>query len=83
MMGLVLVAPIVVFMLLTDLLLALVSRAAPHLNVFALTLSLKNLVFALLLVLYCAFLVKYMGTDLASLLRAGSDLEVIGKPPGR
>ena len=79
-MGLVLVAPIVVFMLLTDLLLGLVSRAAPHLNVFALVLSVKNLIFALLLVLYCAFLIKYMGTDLGSLLGAGSDLETIGKP---
>lgn len=82
-MGLVLVAPIVVFLLLTDLLLALVSRAAPHLNVFALMLSVKNLVFALLLVLYCAFLIKYMGTDLSSLLGAGNDIETLGKPPSR
>jgi type III secretion protein T len=80
-MGLVLVAPMIVFMLLTDLLLALVSRAAPHLNVFALMLSVKNLVFALLLVFYCAFLLKYMGTDLGSLLHAGSALETLGKPP--
>jgi len=79
-MGLVLVAPIVVFMLLTDVLLALVSRAAPHLNVFALVLSMKNLVFALLLMLYCAFLLKYMGTDLGSLLGAGSDLQTLGRP---
>jgi type III secretion protein T len=82
-MGLVLVAPIVVFLLLADLLLGIVSRAAPHLNVFALSLSVKNLVFALLLVLYCAFLIKYMGTDLSSLLGAGGDLESIGKPASR
>lgn len=82
-MGMVLVAPLIIFMLLSDLLLALVSRAAPHLNVFALTLSVKNLVFALLLVLYCVFLIKYMGNDLGSLLRAGSDLETLGKPPSR
>jgi type III secretion protein T len=80
-MGVVLVAPIIVFMLLTDVLLALVSRAAPHLNVFALVLSVKNIVFALLLVLYCAFLIKYMGNDIGSLLHAGSDLETVGKPP--
>jgi type III secretion protein T len=79
-MGLVLVAPIVIFLLLSDLLLGFVSRAAPHLNVFALVLSVKNLVFALLLVLYCAFLIKYMGTDLGSLLGAGRLLEIIGKP---
>jgi type III secretion protein T len=82
-MGLVLVAPIVVFMLLGDLLLGLVSRAAPHLNIFALALSVKNVLFALLLMLYCAFLIKYMGTDLSSLLGAGGALETIGKPPLR
>jgi type III secretion protein T len=79
-MALVLVAPIMIFLLLSDLLLGLVSRAAPHLNVFALVLSVKNLVFALLLALYGAFLIKYMGTDLSSLLGAASDLETIGKP---
>jgi type III secretion protein T len=82
-MGVVLVAPIIVFMLLTDVLLALVSRAASHLNVFALMLGVKNLVFVLLVVLYCAFLIKYMGNDLASLLRAGSSLETLGKPLSR
>jgi type III secretion protein T len=82
-MGLMLVAPIVVFMLLTDLLLALVSRAAPNLNVFALSLSAKNLIFALLLVLYSAFLLKYMGNDLSSLLHAGSDIEKLARPPAR
>jgi type III secretion protein T len=79
-MGLVLVAPIMILLLLSDLLLGLVSRAAPHLNVFALVLSVKNLVFALLLVLYYAFLIKYMGTDLGSLLGAASVLETIAKP---
>jgi type III secretion protein T len=79
-MGLILVAPIVVFMLLSDLLLALVSRAAPTLNIFALSLNVKNLVFAILMVLYGAFLIKYMGADLGSLLRAGSDLDMLAKP---
>jgi type III secretion protein T len=79
-LGLLLVAPIVVFMLLSDLLLALVSRASPQLNVFALSLSVKNLVFAILLALYGAFLIKYMGTDLSSLLQAGNDLETLAKP---
>jgi type III secretion protein T len=79
-MGVVLVAPIVIFMLLTDLLLGLASRAAPQLNVFALSLSIKNLVFSSLLVLYGAFMIKYMGNDLGLLLRAGSDLESLAKP---
>lgn len=80
-MGLMLVVPIMVFMLLSDLLLALVSRAAPHLNVFALSLSVKNLVFAFLIAIYGAFLIKYMGTDLGSLLNAGSEIETLARPP--
>jgi type III secretion protein T len=79
-MGLVLVVPIVILMLLTDLLLATVSRAAPQLNVFALSLGVKNLVFTMLLVLYVAFLITYMRTDLGSLIHAGSDLETLANP---
>lgn len=79
-MGLMLGAPLVVCLLLSDLLLGLVSRAAPHLNVFALSLSVKNLVFALLLVLYCAFLIRYMGTDLALLRTVEDRLEAIAPP---
>jgi type III secretion protein T len=79
-MGLMLGAPLVVCLLLTDLLLALVSRAAPHLNVFALSLGVKNLVFALLLVLYCGFLVRYMSADFESFLTAGHQLKAIAPP---
>jgi type III secretion protein T len=79
-LGLLLVAPIVVFMLLSDLLLALVSRASPQLNVFALSLSVKNLVFVVLLTLYAAFLIRYMETDIGMLLQAGSDLKALAKP---
>jgi type III secretion protein T len=78
-MGLVLVAPIAIFMLLDDLLLALVSRAAPTVNVFALSLSMNNLIFLVLLALYAAFLLKYMGNDLSSLLHAGNDIEKLAK----
>jgi type III secretion protein T len=79
-MGLVLVAPIIIFMLLADLMLALVARAAPQLNVFALSLNVKNLVFSLLLALYGAFMIKYMGNDLGLLLHAGNDLQTLTKP---
>lgn len=79
-MGLELVSPIVVLMLLTDLVLGLVSKAAPQTNVFALSLSVKNLVFAVLLVLYGAFMLAYMGNDLASLLQLGAGLN--GLVPG-
>jgi type III secretion protein T len=77
--GLTLAGPIVVFMFLDDLLLALVSRAAPNINVFALSLSTKNLIFAVLLTLYGGFLLKYMGNDLGWLLHAGTDLENLAK----
>ncbi len=76
-MGLMLGAPLVVCLLLTDLLLALVSRAAPHLNVFTLSLGVKNLVFALLLALYCTFLINYMRADFRTFLTAGGRLEAI------
>jgi len=77
-MGLMLVVPIVVCLLLTDLVLALLSRAAPTLHVFDLSLSVKNLVFALLLVLYTGFLVAYLGRDLGFLLSATDRLKAIG-----
>jgi type III secretion protein T len=82
-MGLVLVVPVVILMLLTDLLLATVARAAPQLNVFALSLGIKNLVFTMLLVLYSAFLITYMMSDLRSLTHAGSDLETLANPGNR
>jgi type III secretion protein T len=79
-MGLVLVAPIVIFMLLADLMLALVARAAPQINIFALSLNVKNLIFSVLLVLYGAFMIKYMGNDLGALLHAGNDLHNLTQP---
>lgn len=79
-MGLMLGAPLVVCLLLSDLLLGLVSRAAPQINVFALSLSVKNLVFALLLVLYCAFLIRYMNADLELFRTVGHRLEAIAPP---
>jgi type III secretion protein T len=78
-MGLMLVAPIVVCLFLADILLALVSRAAPHFNIFALSLAVKNLIFVILLVLYSGFLASYMGRDLGTLLGASSWLETLGK----
>ena len=74
-MGFVLVSPIVIMMLLTDIVLGLVSKAAPQINVFVLSLNVKNLVFAILIVLYGAFMLAYMGNDLSSILTAGRDLQ--------
>jgi len=81
-MGLMLIGPIVVCLFVADILLALVSRAAPHFNVFALSLAVKNLVFATLLVLYSGFLGTYMSRDLSTLLGASSWLETLGRAKG-
>jgi type III secretion protein T len=76
-MGLMLVIPIVLSMLLADLSLALVARAAPHLNIFVLSLTVKNLTFSLLLVMYGAFLMSYMRGDLATILDFSSKLRAL------
>jgi type III secretion protein T len=54
------------------------ARAASHLNIFALSLTVKSLVFSVLLVIYCVFLIKYMGADLAALLDAQLKLRILG-----
>jgi type III secretion protein T len=82
-MGLMLVVPIVICLFLADIVLALVSRAAPHFNVFALSLAVKTLVFAIFLVLYGGFLASYMAQDLATLLGATGRLERIGNVNGQ
>jgi type III secretion protein T len=82
-MGLMLVVPIVICLFLADIVLALVSRAAPHLNVFALSLAVKSLIFAVLLVLYGGFLASYMAGDIASLLGSTARLETIGNVKGQ
>lgn len=79
-MGLMLVIPIVISFLLADLSLALVARAAPQMNIFILSLTVKNLAFAILLVLYSAFLLPYMKEDLTWLIDASRRLENFSPP---
>ena len=76
-MALTLVFPLIVSMLLSDIVLAFLARASPHLNVFALSLIAKTLVFSLVFVLYAAFLISYMGRDLGFLLEANKLIEAI------
>jgi len=76
--GLMLVGPVVVCLLLVDLLFALIARAAPSLQPFYLSMTVKNLVFSLVLVLYGAFLVGYMKNGLVVFLDAKPQLEAIG-----
>lgn len=79
-MALVLSFPIVVGLLLSDVLLGFVAKAAPHMNVFAMSLVVKTLVFSLLLVIYAAFLVSYMGKEMSFLRDAGGLLESLACP---
>ncbi|WP_292086464.1 flagellar biosynthetic protein FliR [Mesorhizobium sp.] len=78
MMALTLVFPLIISMLLSDIVLAFLARASPHLNVFALSLIVKTLVFSLVFVLYSAFLLFYMNRDLGFLHEAARQIEAIG-----
>lgn len=75
--GLMLVGPVVVCLLLVDLLFGFIARAAPSLQPFYLSMTVKNLVFSLVLVLYSAFLVGYMKNGLVVFLDAKPQLEAI------
>jgi type III secretion protein T len=75
--GLMLVGPVVVSLLLVDLLFALIARAAPSLQPFYLSMTVKNLVFSLVLVLYGVFLVGYMKNGLVVFLDVKPQLEAI------
>lgn len=79
-LGLMLVVPLVIALLLADLSLAFIARAAPQMNIFILSLTAKNLALAVLLVLYCTFLITYMRNDLAWLTDATRKLEAIAPP---
>lgn len=77
-MALTMVFPLIVGMLLSDLVLAFLARASPSLNVFALSLIVKTLIFSLVFVLYAAFLTAYMSRDLGFLRNSQQLIETIG-----
>jgi type III secretion protein T len=79
-LGVMLVAPIILALLLADLSLALVARAAPHMNIFVLSLPVKNLALTVLMVLYGAFLLSYLKDNLRGLIDARPKLERIAPP---
>ncbi|WP_437883369.1 type III secretion system export apparatus subunit SctT [Pseudomonas sp. LRF_L74] len=68
--GVMMIAPLVVALLVADLMLAYLSRMAPQLHVFDLSMPVKNLLFAVLLTLYAAFLLPYMFSQLGDLPQA-------------
>jgi type III secretion protein T len=76
-MGLMLVIPLILILLIADIALAFVAKAAPHLNVFDLSLSVKNLLVAILLLPYLAFLVSYMKRDIGWLTEVKPLIEAI------
>jgi type III secretion protein T len=63
--GVVMVAPLIICMLVTDLMLAYLSRMAPSLHIFDLSLPVKNLFFTVLMVIYISFLIPVMLDQLA------------------
>jgi type III secretion protein T len=75
--GLMLVGPVVVCLLLVDLLFGFIAGAAPSLQPFYLSMTVKNLVFSLVLVLYIAFMVGYMKNGLVVFLDVKPQLEAI------
>jgi type III secretion protein T len=63
--GVLMIAPLIVSMLVTDLMLAYLSRMAPSLHIFDLSLPVKNLFFSVLMVIYISFLIPVMIDQLA------------------
>ena len=61
------VAPIVVGLLLADIALGFLSRMTPQFHVFDLSLAVKNLLFAFLMVVYAVFLVPIMLSEIGAL----------------
>jgi type III secretion protein T len=76
------VGPIVVGLLLADIALGFLSRMTPQFHVFDLSLAVKNLLFALLMVVYAAFLVPIMLSEIGALRGAFDNLRrlVDGSP---
>ncbi len=67
-MAVVLAAPVMIALFLSDVLLAFLSRAASNLHVFDLSLSVKNLVFTVMMSVYCVFMISYMNGNISHVL---------------
>ena len=63
--GVLMVSPLLIALLVTDLMLAYLSRMAPNLHIFDLSLPVKNLFFSILMVIYIGFLIPLMLDQLA------------------
>ena len=76
--GLILAGPMLIAMLLAELGLALVSRFAPQLNVFDLSMSLKGLVQVIGLPIYAVFLIGYFRELLGPIVNLAPELRLLG-----
>jgi type III secretion protein T len=76
--GLILAGPMLIAMLLAELGLALVSRFAPQLNVFDLSMSLKGLVQVIGLPIYAVFLIGYFRDLLGPIVNMAPELRLLG-----
>jgi len=63
--GVLMISPMIISLLITDLMLAYLSRMAPSLHIFDLSLPVKNLFFSILMVIYIGFLIPVMLDQLA------------------
>ena len=63
--GVIMVSPLIICLLITDLMLAYLSRMAPSLHIFDMSLPVKNLFFTVLMVIYIGFLIPVMLDQLA------------------
>jgi len=81
--GVLMIAPVVIAILTADLLLAYLARMAPQLHVFDLSLSVKNLLFSFLMVIYIGFMIPFMLGQLGDMRTAFEQVRasVQGNPP--
>jgi type III secretion protein T len=75
--GFLLAAPLVVLMLLSDLSIGLLARAAPSMQPYALAPLVKNLLYTVMVLPYFAFLTRYMGNSLGVFLDTGRLLDAM------
>jgi type III secretion protein T len=78
-----LLAPVVIGLLLTDIALGFLSRMAPQLHVFDLSLSVKNLLFSFLLVVYAAFMVPVLLAEVGALHQTVDRLRLLAEGASR
>jgi type III secretion protein T len=80
-LALLLVAPIMVALLAADLMLGYLSRLAPQIHVFDLSLAVKNLLFAFLMVIYAIYLAPAMMTEIGALHATFDMLRALAPKP--